>query len=263
MNTHPVQPRIWYPVSVKLGHVPPVVRWVDLSGVAFDEPFFHHTVYRLAERESLVLPMGATSAGEAQPWPSPSAFVFQVLRCGSTLLCNIFRAPNDTHVVAKPRPVMALLGPYAARLWPCTEAEWAPKRDALLLQMMQRLGPPATSSATRYIVKLASYGATRMEMIRALWPDVSILFLVRDPAKVMVPNQGRKPVWMNLLQRPAQARNKEATKTYSRDAYGEARFNADGRAKGDCMKPTISKAAKRWARPALWALFATSNKVQP
>lgn len=89
---------------------------------------------------------------------------------------------------------MALLGPYSARLWPCTEAEWAAKLDALLLEMMQRLGQPATGSANRYIVKLASYGAMRMEMIRALWPDVSILFLVRDPAEVMVSDLGRRPV---------------------------------------------------------------------
>ena len=201
---------------MKLGHASPAVRWVDLSGVAFDGPFFQHPVNRLAERESLVLPLGATPAGDAQPWLVPSAFVFHVWRCRSTLLCNIFRALNDTHVVAEPQLLMALLGPYSATLWPCTEAEWAPKRDALLLHMMQWLGQPPTSSATRYIVKLASYSAMRMGVIRALGPDVPILFLVRDPAEVMVSNLGRRPVWMNLLQRPAQARIEEVTKTTSR-----------------------------------------------
>ena len=331
MNIHPHQPRIWYPVSLKLDHVSPAVRWVDLAGVAFDEPFFHHTVNRLAERESLVLPLGATPPVDAQPWLAPSAFIFHVSRCGSTLLCNIFRALSNTHVVAEPQPVMALLGPYSSKLWPCTEAEWAPKRDALLRQMMQRLGQPPTGSATRYIVKLASYSAMRMEVIRALWPDVPVLFLVRDPAEVIVSNMGRRPAWMKLLQRPAQTRNvfgwaeknhpasveefcarafgelcdstlrnmganslvmdyrelieggwsrafaflgldapdageqariEEATKTYSKDASGEARFKADGKVKGDRITPAISEAADRWARPSLRALLAASNEVQ-
>ena len=183
------------------------VRWVDLSGVVFKEPFFHHTVNRAVRRESVVLPLGTMPPGLAQPSLAPSAFIFHVSRCGSTLLCNIFRALNDAHLVAEPQPVTALLTPYFEDVWPYAADEWEQKRDQLLLQMMQRLGQPPTGSASRYVVKFTSYSATRMAIIRVLWPQVPIVFLVREPEEVMASNLDRSPLWMKLFQKPRQARN--------------------------------------------------------
>ena len=183
------------------------VRWVDLSGLLFDEPFFHHTVKRAVGRESVGLPLGTMPPGPAQPSLAPSAFIFHVSRCGSTLLCNIFRALNDAHVVAEPQPVTTLLTPYFEDVWPYAFDEWEQKRDQLLLQMMQRLGQPPAGSASRYVVKFTSYSATRMAIIRALWPQVPIVFLVREPEEVMASNLERSPVWMKLFQNPRQARN--------------------------------------------------------
>jgi hypothetical protein len=176
----------------------------------FDDPFFHHTVKRAAGRESVVLPLGSTPPGPAQPQMAPSAFIFHVSRCGSTLLCNILRALNDTHVVAEPQPVTSLLTPYFEDVWPYAADEWEQKRDQLLLQMMQRLGQPPKApvgSASRYIVKFTSYSAARMTVIRALWPQVPIVFLVREPEAVIASNLDRSPVWMKLFQNPRQARN--------------------------------------------------------
>ena len=154
----------------------------------------------------MVTALGESPSGVDSPWIAPSAFIFHVSRCGSTLLGNIFRALNDTHVVAEPQAITALLSPYSEKLWPYTAQEWAQTRDQLLRQMMQRLGQPPLGSASRYIVKFTSYSAARMDVIRVLWPQVPIVFLVRDPAEVMVSNLNRAPGWMKLAERPDQAR---------------------------------------------------------
>ena len=324
MTTSSDHAPIWYPAHLALRQAASSLRWIDLSGVAFNEPFFHHTVNRASGRQSMVTGLGESPAGDEHRWIAPSAFIFHVSRCGSTLLCNVFRALNNTQVVAEPQPIMALLAPYSKSLWPYTAEEWGRKRDQLLRQMMQRLGQPSLGFASRYIVKFTSYSAARMDIIRALWPQVPIVFLVRDPAEVMVSNLHRAPAWMSLMERPRQARAvfgwtddinptsreefcarafgqlchsailhkgpqsmvmdyeelvaggwsrvfaflgldtpnaderlriAEATKTYSKDAASEARFEVDTKIKRERVTPPIRDAADRWARPYLQQLM--------
>lgn len=242
MNISPTPHPVWYPTHVNLKHPESAVRWVDLSGLVFDDPFFHHTVKRAAGRESVVLPLGTTPPGAAQPSMAPSAFIFHVSRCGSTLLCNIFRALNDAHVVAEPQPVTSLLTPYIDDVWPYAADDWEQKRDHLLVQMMQRLGQPPkppVGSASRYIVKFTSYSATRMAVIRALWPQVPIVFLVREPEEVMASNMDRSPVWMKLFQNSRQARNVFG---WAEDVRPASREDFAARAFGQlCQSATLHK----------------------
>lgn len=328
VNTSSNLSPLWYPVHLDLRQAASSVRWVDLSGVAFNEPFFHHTVNRAGGRRSMMTALGESPAGAEPPSIAPSAFIFHVSRCGSTLLCNIFRALNRTHVVAEPQPIMALLSAYSETPGPYAAEEWAQKRDQLLRQMMQGLGQPPMGSASRYIVKFTSYCAARMDIIRSLWPEVPIVFLVRDPVEVMVSNLNRAPGWMKLRERPQQLRNlfgwadeshpvsreefcarafgqlcqsalrhkgprsmvmdyqdlisggwnrvfaflgldapdageqlriAEATKTYSKDAAGEVRFEPDAREKRDRVTPEIRDAADRWARPHLLQLLRSAD----
>ncbi len=208
----PASHAIWYPTQVTLHKQSPSVLWTDLSGLAFQEPFFHHTVARARDqaRESRRTALGETPLGEGHPFDpgvQPTAFIFHVSRCGSTLLCNILRALHATHVVAEPQPVIALLAPFSEGVWSCAAHEWEHKRNLLLRQMVHWLGQPPQGPAGQYIVKFTSYSAMRMALIRALWPEVPIVFLVRDPAEVVVSNMQRSPGWMGLWQRPRQARS--------------------------------------------------------
>ena len=79
-------------------------------------------------------------------------------------------------------------------------------------------------------MKFTSYSATRMAVIRALWPQVPVVFLVREPEEVMASNLDRSPAWMKLFQKPRQARNvfgwaddiRPATREeFSARAYGQ------------------------------------------
>ena len=198
---------IWYPAHVELRRADSSVHWVDLAGMRFDEPFFHHTVTRARGRSLITTALDDEPPGEALPAPQPSAFIFHVSRCGSTLLCNLLRAMNGTHVVAEPQPVSALLTPTSESCWPYAEPARESRRDQLLRRMVHRLGQPPALADGRYVLKLSSYCTMRLELLRALWPQVPVIFLVRDPVEVMVSNFRGGSAWLRIWQRPRQARS--------------------------------------------------------
>lgn len=196
---------IWYPTHVALRKAASAVCWTDLSGQPFAEPFFHQTAARADACASVITALEEEPPGLAVPGMAPAAFIFHVSRCGSTLLCNVLRALHDTQVVGEPQPVTALLAPLEAGVWPYAPVEWQARRDLLLRRMVERLGQPSLPGASRYVIKFTSYSAMRMGVLRALWPQVPVIFLVRDPVEVLVSNLRRSPGWMHLWQRPRQA----------------------------------------------------------
>lgn len=179
--------------------------WTDLSGISFDEPFFHQTVKRAFNRTTVTLPMGTPPPFYLTEVIEPAAFIFHVSRCGSTLLCNILRALGNTHVVAEAQPFTALLAPVNTRHQPTQVAEQTQQRHALLRQVALALGQNPSSQKTPYFIKCTSYSAMRLDLIRAIWPTVPIVFLTRDPLEVIVSNMHRSPGWISAWRDPRQA----------------------------------------------------------
>ena len=198
-------PPIWYPThaSLRFGHK--AMRWTDLSGISFDEPFFHQTVRKALNRTTLTLPIGTLPANCLAASTEPTAFIFHVSRCGSTLLCNILRALGKTHVVAEAQPFTALLTPVNTRHPPTQVEIRTQQRYALLRQIAFALGQNPSNEKTPYFIKCTSYSAMRLDLIRAIWPTVPIIFLTRDPLEVIVSNMHRSPGWINAWKDPRQA----------------------------------------------------------
>ena len=98
-----------------------------------------------------------------------------------------------------------VLTPTTAEGWPYSEDECERQRDALLRRLVLRLGQPTTGPGGRYVLKFSSYCAMRLDLIRALWPRVPVVFLVRDPVEVMVSNFSRGSAWQGIWRRPVQA----------------------------------------------------------
>jgi hypothetical protein len=181
------------------------MRWTDLSGISFDEPFFHQTVRRAFNRTTLTLPMGTQPTTCLTVATEPAAFIFHVSRCGSTLLCNILRALGNVHVVAEAQPFTALLAPIDTRHQPTQVAEQTQQRHALLRQVALALGQNFSIQKTLYFIKCTSYSAMRLDLVRAIWPTVPIVFLTRDPLEVIVSNMNRSPGWISAWKYPRQA----------------------------------------------------------
>src|ERR1700712_2848198 len=82
----------WVPIHI-LEHGPrPEVWWSHLGGLRFEEPFFLQTVTnalnsplaKLLQRSTKIEELIA--AAEQEPFVEPAGFIFQVTRCGSTLV---------------------------------------------------------------------------------------------------------------------------------------------------------------------------------
>jgi hypothetical protein len=197
----------WIPARCVPAHTRSTVTWMNFAGRSFDDPFFDQTVRRLdgalEQYES-----DLRHEPEIEPGASlePTAFIFHMSRCGSTLFSNSLRALDDAIVISEAQPCNAALTPYSEHVWPFEPAEWPAERDRLLRRFVACLGQRLKGSERRLFFKFSSWNTVRMGIIRALWPATPWIFLSRDPVEVMVSNLASNTGWMTLKDSPAQTR---------------------------------------------------------
>jgi len=197
----------WIPARCVLAHGRSTVTWMNFAGRSFDDPFFEQTVQRFGgESEQYDSDLGHQPAIEAGAVIEPTAFIFHMSRCGSTLFANCMRALDDTIVVSEAQPCNAALTPYSDLVWPFEPAQWVTERDKLLRRFVACLGQRLKGGERRLFFKFTSWNTARLSVIRSLWPATPWIFLSRDPVEVMVSNLSSNTGWMTLKDSPAQTR---------------------------------------------------------
>jgi hypothetical protein len=163
------------PISVQF--IPePLITWADLWGVRFAEPFFRLTVERLAkDRWKALTGIEDLRALDDRPTLAPSLFIFQVSRCGSTLLSQMLATSARNVVISEANIIGEIL---SARLAPAETAE-------LLRLTIRALGRNHGPDARHLILKFNSWNVLRAEVIHALFPDTPLVWLQRDPLEVL------------------------------------------------------------------------------
>jgi hypothetical protein len=164
------------------------VRWLVTSSLDFSVPFFSHAIdkqisalLRPAVYETTWEAFSGKTQEDAHRCSRPAGYIFHVSRCGSTLLANMVRASGNHLVLSEPGPLSAVL-------------EWAkddPSRydsRALVSGMIEALSQPAHASDSRVFIKLFSHSLFRIDLLRAVTPDVPEVFLYRDPLEVLLSN---------------------------------------------------------------------------
>lgn len=109
------------------------------------------------------------------PGLPPTAFIFHVSRCGSTLVSQLAAALPGTVVISEAPPIDDVLRAGV----PDDE------RVAWLRAVISALGQPRRGSERHFFVKLDAWHALEMPIIRRAFPDVPFLFVYRDPAEVI------------------------------------------------------------------------------
>ena len=170
------------------------IRWIDLAGHRMIEPFFFQTVAAVrravpkaeefATHEDALL-----DRGNSFPGLKPSGVIFHVGRCGSTLLSNVLRLAAGAVVLSEVPIFDALCRPPVQ--W-CPPSDWAASRIRLLDSTIRTFGF-SQELRPRVVVKQTSLGIFDMSLLRAAWPDVPAIILIRDPIEVL----------MSFLQKPA------------------------------------------------------------
>lgn len=170
-------------------------RWMALAGQRFTEPFFSETIQKCkafapngkgyASLSSLdVLRSAASEPLEAI---APSAFIFHVSRCGSTLLSQLLGL-SRRHVVLSEVPLIDEI----ARL-PLKDAHFAQAEIEMLLSAAIRLLARKRSDDEAHLfVKLDSWHVMFAPLLRKLYPDVPFVLLYRSPDEVIRSHQKRR-----------------------------------------------------------------------
>src|SRR5215475_15776445 len=149
----------WLPVDAVISNGRPGIEWLDMTGVALTEPFFHQTVARV-KKERVFSPPLITDFDElirvekvSDSLPL-SGFIFHSSRCGSTLVANSCRALEGALVVAE-APVLDKL---ISRFF--TDTDEAGTKDlfysVLLKCAVSALGQRRLGNERYYFIKFAA-----------------------------------------------------------------------------------------------------------
>lgn len=188
-------PRRWVPYRVDLGPEDPVLSWCHLGDARPTEPFFDETLTRACSRPfnrwaDVRTTMTATAAAlAAAPPPAPTAFVFHVGRCGSTLLAQMLAADPANRVLSEPAPFdVVLRAPLSRPVTAATLTSW-------LRTTLGALAGPAPGER-RLFVKLDSWAVLAAPLLADAFGDVPWLLLHRDPVEVVVSMLRHRPFTM-------------------------------------------------------------------
>lgn len=178
-------PTDYTPISVQF--LPePLVTWADLRGVRFEEPFFRDTLCRLSpERSKALTGIDELRALDGRPTLAPSLFIFQVSRCGSTLVSQMLASLPTNVVISEARVIGEML---YARLEPVEKAE-------LLRLIIRALGRNRGSDARHLIVKFTSWNVLSAGMIHRAFPDTPMIWLQRHPVHVVASHADKPAGW--------------------------------------------------------------------
>lgn len=168
-------------------------RWFARAGQRYSEPFFEETVLKCLSlapngrqyASTSTLDFLVEAAKHAEP-VAPTAFIFHVSRCGSTLLAQLLGL-HAQHIVLSEAPLIDSLLRLPLQDVQVTRSQIEPLlRAAVSLLGERRFGEK------RLFIKLDSWHIQFASFIRKLYPDVPFILLHREPAAVVRSHQERR-----------------------------------------------------------------------
>lgn len=192
MKTHPL--KNWIPYRLFYDQQQWLINWTDLQEIRITAPFFDETIsiskYRNRERSSLQSLSNAdflTLAAQEILHLKPTAFIFHVSRCGSTLLSQAFSEEAENIVIAEAPLLDEIL--RSAEKDPEISVEQQEKWFKASLDLM---GQFRNAKESDYIIKLDSWHIHFYSQLRNWFPDTPFLFLFRNPEAVIASHDKRR-----------------------------------------------------------------------
>lgn len=170
--------RGWFPVTAADGQL----GWRYLGQRRFTQPFFSDTL-TLEPRLCCSTPYAALA--QFDDVLAPSAFIFHVSRCGSTLLTQALAALEHCVVMSEPPVLDAFLREHGP----------GPLDDAALLvlrQLVGALGQRRDPGESAFVIKFDSWHIHSLASIRRAFPSTPCLFLYREPGAVLASHRRRR-----------------------------------------------------------------------
>jgi hypothetical protein len=160
--------------------------WLYVGKTHFDEPFFSETIAScLSLPENSFQPLPVTTAAALIEQAArvdavePSAFIFHISRCGSTLLTQMLSQEKSFIVL----PEVPLLD-EVLRL-PYKHPALKPLVEPLFRAVLRLLGQKRSGTESHLFVKTDSWHLMYHGELREWFPQVPALLLYRSPAEVI------------------------------------------------------------------------------
>ena len=171
----------WIPYKLIPGNGQPLCRWLQIKDSPFSDPFFADTISKCMSNgvhhyhSVSTVNLLPALANDIDP-VEPSAFIFHISRCGSTLLSQLLDI-NPNHIVLSEVPFFdELLRGNIPEL-----------RSAI-----QFYGQKRTGHETHLFIKTDSWHVCFYKTLRELYPSVPFILLYRDPREVIRSQQKKR-----------------------------------------------------------------------
>lgn len=168
--------------------------WLDFRDKGFAEPFFEETISiaraRHLERSALKSWSDMDfllQAAETIPALSPTAFIFHVSRCGSTLLTQAFSTQKENIVISEAPILDEIL--RAGEKDPAIGDDQSEKWFKAALNLM---GQQRNFKESTFIIKLDCWHIHFYDQLRNWFPDTPFFFLSRRPDEVLASHEKRR-----------------------------------------------------------------------
>ncbi|MGE5467320.1 MAG: hypothetical protein ACM3Y9_07850 [Ignavibacteria bacterium] len=172
--------RGWFPVAVATD--PPGLWWRFLGDLRFEAPFFRETL-RQTQLERLCCRTSFDALDELGEALEPTALIFHVSRCGSTLLSQLLALLPQCAVISEPPVIDSFLRFHAAA---------AGGAERTLRGLVAALGQKRFPQEQRLFVKLDSWHIHELSLFRRAFPRTPFIFVYREPAAVMASHRRQR-----------------------------------------------------------------------
>lgn len=187
-------PGHWIPYKLQPTEEGLNCRWLYLTDELLSAPFFEDTQQRALKHP---YNSGYLSVVSSLDWiiemaptvqsVAPSAFIFHVSRCGSTLLSQLLSL-NQRHIVLSEAPLLD----HILRLSLLTKNRPVQQQEQLFQAVLRLLSQPRSGQETHLFVKLDSWHLMLHETIRRLFPTTPFILLYRSPDEVVQSHRKRR-----------------------------------------------------------------------
>lgn len=186
----------WIPYQIKHQDNNWIINWLDLAEHDIAEPFFDETISicrnrmlersRFTSQSSLDFLIQAAADSDSI---MPTAFIFHVSRCGSTLLSQALATHYENIVVAE-----APLFDEILRAQEQDSAMELAEKERIFKAAISMMGQQRHRQKDQYYIKLDSWHLHFYHQLRMWFPKTPFYFLSRAPHEVIASHTKRRGI---------------------------------------------------------------------
>ncbi|MBW4889834.1 sulfotransferase [Mucilaginibacter sp. HMF5004] len=176
----------WIPYKLTHTDTQPQCHWINTLNKPFTEPFFDETIMHCKSafhkyfHSVSDLSLLEQWAEQQEEHVKPTAFIFHISRCGSTLASQLLGIDEQNISLAEVPFFDDLLRlPYKNSSYSAKHAE------QLFITALKFYSQKRTGNESRLFIKTDSWHIFFYEQIRELYPDVPFILLYRSPDEVL------------------------------------------------------------------------------